>query len=328
MIAVDSHLMSTANVTSGPSQALIEQILAGFDRLSGLHPGYRPAHAKGTLCLGTFNPSLSASTLTRAPHASQAMTLVVVRFSDFAGVPTVADNDPQGASPRGFAARFYLGDHVHTDIIGHSANGFPTRTGEEFLEFLHAVAASGPDVPHPNPIESFLGSHPAALRFVQMPKPIPTSFAKEAFFGVSALKFTNDQGETQFGRFHIVPEAGTEYLDAAAAAAKSSNFLFDELGERLAAGPIKLRIVVQLAEVGDDVADATVPWPESRPALDFGTITLTKLADNDDPEMRKIIFDPIPRVDGIDPSDDPLLAVRAAIYLMSGRRRRAADVAK
>ena len=41
-------------------------------------------------------------------------------------------------------------------------------------------------------------------------------------------------------------------------------------------------------------------------------------------EQKQIIFDPIPRVDGIEPSADPLLELRAAIYLMSGRRRRSA----
>ena len=39
------------------------------------------------------------------------------------------------------------------------------------------------------------------------------------------------------------------------------------------------------------------------------------------------IFDPIPRVAGIEPSDDPLLELRAAVYLISGRRRRKAEVA-
>ena len=43
-----------------------------------------------------------------------------------------------------------------------------------------------------------------------------------------------------------------------------------------------------------------------------------------EPENRKMIFDPIPRVDGIEPSDDPLFDVRAALYLLGGRRRRAA----
>jgi catalase len=41
-------------------------------------------------------------------------------------------------------------------------------------------------------------------------------------------------------------------------------------------------------------------------------------------EQKRIIFDPIPRVDGIEPSADPLLELRAAIYLLSGRRRRRA----
>ena len=39
-----------------------------------------------------------------------------------------------------------------------------------------------------------------------------------------------------------------------------------------------------------------------------------------------IIFDPIPRVDGIEPSEDPLLNTRADVYLLSGRRRRAAAI--
>jgi catalase len=40
-------------------------------------------------------------------------------------------------------------------------------------------------------------------------------------------------------------------------------------------------------------------------------------------QQQHIIFDPIPRIDGIDPSEDPLLQLRAAVYLLSGRRRRA-----
>ena len=54
--------------------ALAEQLLDALDALSGLHPGFRPAHAKGLMCSGTFTPSLEAAELTRAPHASKPST--------------------------------------------------------------------------------------------------------------------------------------------------------------------------------------------------------------------------------------------------------------
>jgi catalase len=59
----------------------------------------------------------------------------------------------------------------------------------------------------------------------------------------------------------------------------------------------------------------------------LGRVLLTEPVHDNMHEQKQIIFDPIPRVDGIDPSDDPLLELRAAVYLLSGRRRRAAPEA-
>jgi catalase len=305
-----------------PSEKLIADLLDSLDKLFGLHPGFRPVHAKGVMCSGTFVPAPQAATLTIAPHANRPSTPVIVRFSDFAGVPVVPDNDPNGASPRGIAVRFSLADHVHTDIVGHSENGFPTRTGEEFLEMARALAASGPHAPKPTPLESFFATHPKAMHFLTAPKPIPTSFAHESFYAVTAFRFTNQQGASRYGRFVIRPAAGNEYLSAPDAAGRPPKFLMDELSERLAKGPVKFHIGVQLSADGDEVSDATVAWPAGRPEIAFGTVTLNRRENHDDPNLRKIIFDPIPRVDGIDPSDDPLIEVRSAIYLLSGRRRR------
>ncbi len=305
--------------------ALSREVIDAFDKVDGgIHPGFRPAHAKGILLTGTFTPSLEAASLTRAPHLQRNSTPVTVRFSDFAGIPTVADNDPQGASPRGFAVRFHLAEHVHTDIIGHSVDSFPARTAEGLLEFLNALIVMDPAGPHPNAIEQFLGAHPAAARFVQIPKPIPTSFAKESFFAVSAFKFTNADGVGRYGRYRVLPVAGNEYLDEAEAAARSPDFLFDEIKERVAKEPVRFRAAVQLAEDGDITDDATVRWPEERRQLAFGEISLQEIAPNNAGEQQHIIFDPIPRVDGIEASADPLFEPRANIYLMSGRRRRTA----
>jgi catalase len=302
--------------------ALSQQLLDALDALSGLHPGYRPAHAKGLMCSGTFTPSPQAAQLTRAPHASRPSTPVTVRYSDSTGVPTIPDNDPARSGPRGIAIRFHLADHVHTDIVAHSTNGFPVRTGEEFLEFLRAAAAFGAG--KPEALGAFLAGHPGARRFVEAPKPIPTSFAREAFFAVTSFRFTNAQGASRHGRFRIRPEEGTEYLSAAQAAAKSDSFLFEEIDQRLARGPFRLGVFVQMAGPGDDVTDASVTWPDSREEIPFGTVSVTARVDDQVPERRKIIFDPVPRVDSIDSSGDPLTEVRSDVYLLSGRRRRKA----
>jgi len=119
----------------------------------------------------------------------------------------------------------------------------------------------------------------------------------------------------------VLTKGGTEYLSDEEAAAMSANFLFDELGS-LASQPVTLAILVQMAEPVDNIADASTTWPANRTELPFGTITLTARVDEQAPERRKIIFDPVPRVDGIDPSGDPLTQVRADLYLLSGRRRR------
>jgi len=307
-----------------PNDPLIRDLLGALDRLFGLHPGFRAVHAKGVMCSGAFTPTEEAGELSRALHLTRASTPVVVRFSDFAGVPNIPDNAAEGASPRGMAVRFFLADHVHTDLVMHSAEAFPVRTGEEFLEFARAIATSGPDAAHPTPIEKFLGGHPNALRFVQLPKPIPTSFARESYFGVSAFKFTNPAGLSRHGKYRVLPAAGNEYLTPEDAAAKSPDFLGEEIAARLGNGPVRFRIMVQLAEPGDEVSDATATWPATRRQIELGTINLTKMVNHLEPEMRKIIFDPIPRLEGIAATDDPLFEVRAAIYLRSGRRRRAA----
>jgi len=303
--------------------ALSNTLIKEFDTIFGLHPGFRPAHAKGQMLTGAFTPTPAAATLSRALHFNRPSTPVTARFSNGTGVPLIPDPDPN-ASPRGFAVRFHLAERVHTDIIGHSTNGFPARNGDEFLELVRAIAASSSSKESPSRIEQFLGTHPAALAFVQAPKPAPTSFARESFFGLMAMQFTNARGESRFGRYRIVPVEGNDYLDAATLATKGPNYLFEELDARVARAPIQFRVIVQLANEGDVVDNATIAWPADRPQVDLGTISLNARVADDDHEQKIIIFDPIPRVDGIDPSADPLLELRAAIYLISGRRRRAA----
>src|SRR5436853_5341414 len=142
------QMEETTMVATLVNPTLSTELLDVLDVLAGgVHAGFRPAHAKGAMCTGTFTPAADAARLTRASHASRPSTPVTVRFSDGTGLPTVPDNDPARSGPRGCAVRFHLGEHGHTDIIAHSSHGFPVRTGEEFVEFLRAAGAAGAGKP-------------------------------------------------------------------------------------------------------------------------------------------------------------------------------------
>ena len=63
--------------------ALSRETIEVFDKLiGGVHPGFRPAHAKGILLTGAFTPSPEAASLTRAPHLHRNSTAVTVRLSN------------------------------------------------------------------------------------------------------------------------------------------------------------------------------------------------------------------------------------------------------
>jgi catalase len=304
-----------------PAKSVPEQIVDVMNALFGKHPGFRAAHAKGIVCEGEFTPAASAATLSRAAHLQNKPVRVTVRFSDSTGIPDIPDGVPE-AGPRGMAIRFELAGGGGTDVVANAFNGFAVSTGEDFLAFLKAVAESGKDAPKPTALDKFLASHPKAMKVATAPKPVPASFATEPYFGNNAFEFTNALGKSRFGRYQLLPEAGTVFLSALEAARKPRNFLIDELGERLAKGPAKFRLVVQLAGEGDKVDDATEVWPDTRPTVELGVVSITATVANNDAAQRALAFDPLHLVDGIEASDDPLLEVRSAVYAVSRRRRR------
>ena len=257
-----------------------------------------------------------------APHFNQSSTPITARFSNTTGLPHIPDNDPNG-DPRGLAIRFNLGEHVHTDIIGHSTPFFPSRTGAEFLEFLKALSASPPGSDSPSEIEKYLASHPAATAFVQAPKPTPVSFAQEPYFALNAYKLVNEDGKGTYVRYRILPAADEVHLSEEELKDKSPEFLYEEIPIRLGQEPIVFHLYAQIAEEGDVTSDVTVHWPDDRRVVELGTVKLDAVAPDNEKQQRQIIFDTLPRIKGIEPSDDPLLEMRAAVYLISGKQHRA-----
>lgn len=196
-------------------------------------------------------------------------------------------------------------------------DAFPGSNGDEALAFFKALKDGT--------VESFLSTHPKALAFVQAPKPAPESFANEQFFGVNAFRLIDEGGTESYVRYRIVPAAGLRTLGEEELKERSESYLFDEVPRLLENGPILFHLKAQVAEKDDVTDDACVHWPEERKVVSLGTVSLGALVADDAAEQKYMIFDPVPRdVPGLEPSADPLLAVRAGVYLISGRERRAA----
>ncbi len=82
-------------------------------------------------------------------------------------------------------------------------------------------------------------------------------------------------------------------------------------------------VKAQLAAAGDSTKDPTQVWPDDRKVVDLGLLTIDRtVADNADAQ-KKLLFLPGRLTDGIEPSDDPLIAARDGSYAVSFGRRRA-----
>jgi catalase len=212
-------------------------------------------------------------------------------------------------------------DGSNFDLVNHSFNGFPTPTAADFGDLLQAIAASGPSVAKPNPLDRYLDAHPVAKHFLTTQTPPPASWATTPYFGVNAYQMTNLAGKSAFVRFRFVPAAGEHYLDAKALAGKSADYLREEIVERVAHGPIRFDWYAQIAAAGDDIADPSTPWPESRKLVKLGTITIDREGPNTPLADKSLLFLPGTTPLGISPAD-PMLTIRNAAYPVSFAERR------
>ncbi len=325
LLAVVPLALSLVNPTFAVAQeapasqkSVPEQIVDAFNGLFGVHPGARSNHAKGVILEGTFTPTASAASVSKAAHLQKQKNPipVTVRFSAGSGIPTVPDTNEM---PRGMAVKFTLPDGSKTDLVLLSFNGFPAATAEEFRDFLLAIAASGPDAPKPTAIEKFLGAHPAAKAFAEAPKPPPVSYATLAYFGINTFKFTNAGGVVTFGRYQLLPISGQKFLTKEQVSKMGPDYLVDEIGERVRRGPVKFKLFLQMAEPSDKIDDPSIAWPATRKKVELGTIAITKTTTQSH-TADTLLFLPGAVVPGIEAAD-PMIAVRSAAYPISFARR-------
>lgn len=295
--------------------SLAEQIVDALNKADGAWPGYRANHAKGLVTEGHFQPTAEAAKLSTAGLFKGGAIPVTIRFSSGSGIPNVADGSPR-ANPHGFSVKFHLPDGGETDMVTNARKFFPVATGEEFRDLELAVAASPAGAPKPTALERFAETHP----LVAVPLEMPASLAQEQYNGLNTFFLVNQDGARQPVRYMVVPPE-VVHLTREEAARRPPDFLFDEIRARIGQGGVRFELKAQLAEPGDPLTDATKVWPKERAVVTLGTFVIEKVVADSAAAEKSLLFLPGNVTDGIEASDDPLIAARDEAYAVSFARR-------
>src|SRR3989449_4397398 len=166
-----------------------------FERVDGVHSGFRRNHAKGVGVSGFFESNGEGVRLSKAAVFRPGRVPVIGRFSLGGGQPYVADR-PNAV--RGLGLQFSLpdGELWRTAMINLPV--FPFSTPEAFYEQL---IASKPDPktgkPDPAKMEAFLARHPESVQAMMVIRgqAVSSGFANSTFHSLNAFRFINSAGD-------------------------------------------------------------------------------------------------------------------------------------
>jgi catalase len=301
-----------------PPEAFVDALVA----VGGDHPGFRPTFAKGLCAEGTFTGTRDVGALSMAGIFAGEPVPAVVRLSVGGGNPQASD---KGRTLRGMAVRLHPPEDDGLDLVMISAPVFFVRDPADFIPFLEArrpdPTTGGPDQAR---IDAFSAAHPETTRQAAYLReaPVPASYAHAPFWAVNTFYFVNAEGERQPARWVVEPVAGVVGLSEEQLETGPDEFLADEFRSRLEEGPAEWDFHLKLPEPGDPLDDATATWPETRPTVHVGRLSVTEATpEGETGECEAMMFDPLVLPPGIEPSDDPVLWVRSAAYAVALSRR-------
>jgi catalase len=297
---------------------LAKRAVDAIEELSGVHPGYRRAHARGICCRAVFRPNGLAAAFTTAAHLQEQEVSAVVRFSGSSTDPALADL----LSPaKGMAVQFTLPGGGVSSLIGVTLPVFFARTPESFVDILSSVHKARAGNLGPLELIKEVTTHfsesKASLLAVKKLQP-PASYAESHYYCIHTYFFVDAEGNKRPVKFEWTPDAGVRALSLKDASQQPDQYLEEELELRLLAGPAVFQLTVVFGEEGDPTDDPTHAWPEDRRRIDIGRLYLTEIIEEPD----GLLMDPAAVPAGIALSDDPILNFRHTAYGESFQRRR------
>ena len=290
-----------------------------FQKVNGLHPGFRRNHAKGVCVSGYFENNGRAVALSKASVFSPGRVPIIGRFSLAGGQPYATDAPHM---IRGMAILFKLSDGEEWRTAMTDIPVFTAKSAQAFHDQLLALAPD-PETRKPDPakMNAFFAKHPESAKAMQLIRshPVSSGFENSTYNSLNAFRFINSKGAVVPVRWSMVPVQPFQPITEPTEGDK--NYLFDALIASIHSHPLQWHLVVTIGQPEDPTNDATIPWPPDRQQVDAGMLTIDHIESDDTSPARDINFDPTVLPYGIATSDDPLLSVRSAAYSVSFTRR-------
>jgi catalase len=297
------------------------KMVDAFETAGGKFEGFRRSGAKGVCAIAEFVGNAEGRALSTASAFSGQPVPVIARFSIGGGNPKATDNTK---GQRNMALQFDLPGGESWQMGNISAPVFGAATPEQLFGRLASLAPEA-DTKKPNAakVQQFLDANPEVLLQGKYfaGQPVPASFGKVNYWGVHGFGFVDSSGKKQFGKWIFEPVSGTQGLSDDEAKAKSGDFLFDDLRQRVAVGGVAFDFNLQLAQPGDQIDSAVVPLPADRKKVALGRLTIKSVSPDASGACLTITFNPMVLPKGVEPTNDPMLAARAAPYVVSLSRR-------
>jgi catalase len=320
-IALAGLIGAAAPATAQPDA---ETIVNAFEAVLGPIRTYRPSHPKGVCAAGHFTATPDGTRLSVAPVFSGQRNTTIIRFGVAGANPNASDS---ARGTRGLSIRFESPAGDLFEMANISAPVFGADTPQTLVNGLLS-RANDPATGRPNPeraaaYAAYVAANPTVGnqgRYLAANNP-PASFATTPYWGVNTFFFRGQDGQRRAARWVFEPRAGTARLTAEQMQSIGANFLADELRRRVAAGPVEFDMVLQFPGPGDDLLNATVAWPDDRPRMVVGRLTVTSVEAGAGGPCDPISFMILDQAPGIEMSDDPVLQARAAAYAVSLTRR-------
>jgi catalase len=294
-----------------PERVTPNKVVAAFAPPGGPALGHRRNHVKGICFTGIFEANGAGSTLSEAPMFIVGQYPVIGRFN-------LATSDLKAADSsvriRGMGLQIGApgGQLWRTAMI--DSPFFPVSTPQGLYDLVRASGSKDPGA-----MKAFAGKHPEIAHFGAWAQSAPWtgSYAQEPYNSLNSFVFTSASGATHVVRWSLLPSAHPESIAPDELAKLPPDFLEQEIAQRIKSGPLRWTLVIHVAEAGDPTSDPSQEWPQTRRAIDVGTLIVQDIEPEPNGPCRDINYDPTVLPKGMGTSDDPFPAARSSAYRRS-----------